>query len=55
MRFGKMQTRLGLATLVKNFYLTPSANTPIPMKFKPNGMLLCSDTGIYLNLAPVET
>lgn len=54
LRFGMMQTRLGIATVLKNFFVTPSQNTPVPLKIDPSGQLLSPKGGLYLNLKPIE-
>lgn len=53
MRFGMMQTRLGIATVLKDFKVTPSKNTLIPMKFQPDAQLLSPAGGMFLNLEPL--
>ena len=55
LRFGMMQTRLGLAMIIKNFLISPSKNTPIPMKLDPTGQLLSPLGGMYLNIKPITT
>ena len=50
-----MQTRLGLAMIIKNFLISPSKNTPIPMKLDPTGQLLSPLGGMYLNIKPITT
>lgn len=53
MRFGMMQTRLGLATVLRHFNVTPSSKTAIPMKFQPDGQTLTPAGGMYLNLETI--
>lgn len=53
LRFGMMQTRIGLATILNNYKLTPSERTLIPMKFQPNGMVLGPDGGMYLRIEDI--
>lgn len=50
MRFGMMQTRLGIATVLNNFRVSPSAKTTIPMKFQPDATLLSPAGGMHLNI-----
>ncbi|KAH8277878.1 hypothetical protein KR018_009443, partial [Drosophila ironensis] len=49
MRFGQMQTRIGLALLIKDFRFSVCDKTTIPMKYSKQTFLLSSDSGIYLN------
>lgn len=53
MRFGMMQTRIGLATLLHNFKLSPSEKTLIPMKFQPSGPVLSPAGGMFLRIEEV--
>lgn len=54
MRFGMMQTRLGIATLLDKFRVSPSEKTLIPMKFQPDGQILGPVGGMFLNIEPVR-
>lgn len=53
-RFGMMQTRLAIATVLSNFQITPSKRTLIPMEFQPDGQLLIPKGGMFLNIAPIK-
>lgn len=53
MRFGMMQTRLGIATVLNNFRVSPSGKTLIPMRFKPDAPMLSPDGGMFLNVAAI--
>lgn len=53
MRFGMMQTRLGIATVLNNFVVSPSEKTPIPMKLQPDAQLLSPLGGMHLNVEPI--
>lgn len=54
MRFGMMQTRLGIATMLGNFRVSPSVGTIIPMEFEPNTPFLSPAQGsMLLNVEPV--
>lgn len=55
LRFGMMQTRLGIAMIIKNFLVTPSAKTPIPMQLDPTGQLMSPLGGMYLNVKPIAS
>uniref|UniRef100_A0A1I8NNF1 Cytochrome P450 n=1 Tax=Stomoxys calcitrans TaxID=35570 RepID=A0A1I8NNF1_STOCA len=50
MRFGKMQTLVGLAVLLKNFKFSTCERTPIPMKYDKKSFLVSSESGIYLKV-----
>lgn len=54
LRFGMMQTRLGIATILNDFKVTTSKKTLIPMKFQPDGQLLSPDGGMFLNIEPIR-
>lgn len=54
MRFGMMQTRLGIATVLNSFKVSPSEKTLIPMKFQPDAQLLCpAGEKMFLNIEPI--
>ena len=53
MRFGYMQTKIGLIQLISNFKFTPSAKTTIPMTFSVTGPLLCPSNDMWLNVESV--
>lgn len=53
MRFGMMQTRLGIATILNSFQINPTSRTTIPMKFIPAAQVLTPVDGMHLNLKPL--
>ncbi|XP_052839470.1 LOW QUALITY PROTEIN: probable cytochrome P450 6a21 [Drosophila gunungcola] len=53
MRFGQMQTRLGLALLIKNFKFSVCEKTTIPMKYNKKLFLVASESGINLKVERV--
>ncbi|KAH8275374.1 hypothetical protein KR026_006045, partial [Drosophila bipectinata] len=53
MRFGQMQSRIGLALLIKNFKFSVCSQTTIPMKFDKKLFLIGSESGIYLKVERV--
>ncbi|KAH8401699.1 hypothetical protein KR009_007400, partial [Drosophila setifemur] len=53
MRFGQMQTRIGLALLIKDFKFSVCDQTSIPMKFSKKTFLISSESGIYLKVERV--
>ncbi|KAH8252936.1 hypothetical protein KR032_002757, partial [Drosophila birchii] len=53
MRFGQMQTRIGLALLMKDFKFSVCEKTTIPMKYHKEMFLVASESGIYLKVERV--
>lgn len=49
MRFGRMQSRVGLAMLLKNYRFEPSEKTPIPLKLVVGG-ILAPINGMHLKI-----
>lgn len=54
MRFGMMQTKLGLATILRSFRISPSEKTPIPLKLDVSAPVLSPAGGMFLNIEPVK-
>lgn len=50
MRFGIMQTKVGLATVLRNYRLTLSSDTKVPLQMLPGSFVPCTKGGIWLNL-----
>jgi len=50
LRFGLMQTKIGLINLLTNFKFSPSARTTIPMEFLPSAPLLCPIDDMWLKV-----
>ncbi|CAD7079517.1 unnamed protein product [Hermetia illucens] len=50
LRFGRMQSRIGLITLLKNYRFNPCAKTSIPMVFKDENPSLSPKFGMYLKI-----
>ena len=50
LRFGMMQMRLGIVTVLKSVIVSPSSKTPIPMKFQPDAQILSPLGGMHLNI-----
>lgn len=50
MRFGKMQTSIGLAAMIRNFRLTPCEKTPNDLEMDPASITLATIGGIYLKV-----
>lgn len=55
MRFGMMQTRLGIATVLNNFVVSPSENTQFPIRFQPDAQILCPKGGLFLNIRAINS
>ncbi|XP_016997433.2 probable cytochrome P450 6a21 [Drosophila takahashii] len=53
MRFGQMQTRIGLALLIKDFRFSVCEQTMIPMQYDKEMFLISSKSGIYLKVERV--
>lgn len=53
LRFGRMQSRIGLIMLLKNFRFTTSEKTLIPMKFALTTPILTSEGGLWLKVEKV--
>lgn len=54
LRFGMMQTRVGIISLLRNFKFSPCTGTPIPMVFGPSPIVLSPKDCIYLKIEPIE-
>lgn len=50
LRFGMMQARIGLVTLLRNFELFPTSRTVDKVKFSMKGIVLQLDGGLWLGL-----
>lgn len=50
LRFGMMQAKIGLATLLDNFEFSLSDETPIPLVIQPRPFILASEGGVYLKV-----
>nr|ACG68822.1 cytochrome P450 [Anopheles funestus] len=50
LRFGMMQAKLGLITLLRNFRFSPSSQTPSELVFDPKSFILSPSTGNYLKI-----
>ncbi|XP_017867352.1 PREDICTED: cytochrome P450 6a2 [Drosophila arizonae] len=53
MRFGQMQTRIGLAQLLRNFKFTVCDKTDIPLIYDPKSLIIGTIGGIYLRVERV--
>jgi cytochrome P450 family 6 len=53
LRFGTMQTKLGIVKLLKNFKLSICNKTLDPFEFNPTGLLQSPKGGMWLKLENV--
>lgn len=53
MRFGLMQTKVGLATIFRNFRVTLSSKTKTPLEMDPRLLIPTTKGGIWLNLEKI--
>lgn len=53
LRFGLMQTRIGLIRLMQNFKFSPASKTMIPLEFLPRAPLLCPAEDMWLRVEKV--
>ncbi|XP_031629400.1 cytochrome P450 6a9-like [Contarinia nasturtii] len=54
LRFGMMQARIGLLTLLNNFEFSLSSKTPNPLQFEAKQFILAPVGGVYLKLKPIK-
>jgi cytochrome P450 family 6 len=50
MRFGRMQTKVGLISLLSSYEVRVSEKTPIPLVFDPKTFILAPKGKIYLKI-----
>jgi cytochrome P450 family 6 len=50
MRFGLMQTKVGLISLLSRYELRVSEKTPIPLVFDSRSFVLASEGGMWLTV-----
>jgi cytochrome P450 family 6 len=50
MRFGMMQTKIGIVKLLQNYRFSTCKKTTIPMKFVPSGNVLTPMNGMWLTI-----
>ncbi|XP_015840000.1 probable cytochrome P450 6a14 isoform X2 [Tribolium castaneum] len=53
MRFGLMQTKVGLTALLKNYKFSVNSKTQTPLKMKPNSFILAAEGDVWLNAQKV--
>lgn len=54
LRFGMMQARIGLVTLLNNFEFSLGSQTPVPLTFETGQFILSPVGGLYLKLKPIN-
>ncbi|XP_073813617.1 cytochrome P450 6A1-like [Musca autumnalis] len=54
MRFGKMQSRLGLAIVIRHFRFTVCSRTDIPMQINPKSLVTSPKNDLYLNVEAIR-
>lgn len=54
MRFGLMQTRVGLATLLSNYRFEVSEKTQVPLAFDPKSIFLSPEKMMYLKVTKID-
>nr|AHJ10931.1 cytochrome P450 6EV10 [Chironomus kiiensis] len=54
LRFGTMQTKIGLIKILRNFRILPSKKTLIPMKFAPNAGFQLPFGGMWIKLENIK-
>ncbi|KAJ3659267.1 hypothetical protein Zmor_010964 [Zophobas morio] len=50
LRFGMLQSKVGLAALLKNYKITLSPKTKIPMKLDPTSFITSAEGGVWLDV-----
>lgn len=54
LRFGLMQTRVGLAAILKNFEFSPCSKSSNPLVLCPKPLILTPENGLWLNIKKIE-
>ena len=55
LRFGMMQARIGLVTLLNNFEFELGSKTTVPLTFEHNQFILSPVGGVYLKLKSIKS
>jgi cytochrome P450 family 6 len=53
LRFGMMQTKVGLSILLKNYKFSVSSKTTVPLQLDPRSFIMSTEGGIWLNYTEV--
>lgn len=54
LRFGMLQARVGLITLLKSFEFSASSKTTIPLKISAKHLVLSPTDGLWLNVRALD-
>ena len=54
MRFGLMQSKVGIVKLLLNYSFEPTDKTPVPMKFIPSSPFLSPLGGMFLKVNRIQ-
>lgn len=55
LRFGMMQARIGLVTLLNNFEIKLGWKTKLPLDFEAKEFIIAPIGGVYLHLKPLKS
>lgn len=55
LRFGMMQSRIGLVTLLRNFEFSLGSKTKVPPRIDPKSFVTVPEGGIYLKLKALRS
>lgn len=53
-RFGLWQTKIGIATVIRNFKVTLSEKMKVPLKFDTPGLILKAKGDVWLNFEKTD-
>lgn len=54
LRFGMLQTKIGLAMMIKNYVFEMNEKTEIPLNVIKNNFIVIPGSGLYVNVKPVS-
>lgn len=54
-RFGLLQAKVGILTIIKHFKVTLNAKTKIPIKYATSAFITTVDGGVWLNVNHIES
>lgn len=55
LRFGLMQAKVGLASLIKNFKFKYNSQTPYPIKYDPKSFLTSAQGGLWMDVQKIDS
>uniref|UniRef100_A0A1A9WGR6 Cytochrome P450 n=1 Tax=Glossina brevipalpis TaxID=37001 RepID=A0A1A9WGR6_9MUSC len=53
MRFGKLQTQIGLIMMLRKFHFTITSKTKIPVRYSKKSFVLAPESGMYLKIEKI--